>query len=360
MEQSSDGKINELSMSIFNVDNIISVLVEDPYLVGNNSSNSVVAIVNGEEVHGIDPRTVNANPADVGSAGQEAFDSLTRARANGLTYSSAIEAAYGTANASFTKATTEEVNGTWDRLKSDSRDLLGGVVQIKTTFANFLDYWPEYSTVTAVGQNVLYVNNAMPYRVGDFVYISALGKEKAASIVAIEDNERLYISSINLSTEALEPLTTEDGLVILVGEVPDYAPYAGEALYIVNDLADQESYIEDTFKIDQLEGLNDYVANFSLVSWLQYFKNKTPRRKYYKNTCQWEYKGPECQYPGPGGLPIPGTNLLSNVNPIAANNTIALEDASDSCSGSFKACELRNNQIHYGGFPATGRTVPRA
>ena len=31
----------------------------------------------------------------------------------------------------------------------------------------------------------------------------------------------------------------------------------GEPLYIVNSLADSESYIEDKFKIDQLEKLSD-------------------------------------------------------------------------------------------------------
>ena len=150
IEQASDGKISDVTVSIFNVDNILSVLLEDPYLVGNCTTNSVVAHVNGEAVHGIDPRTVNANPADVGSVGDEAFDSLTRARANGLAYSSTIQSQYGRANASFTKTQCESINGTWQEQKPDTRDLLGGVVNIKTTFANFLDTWPEYSTVKFV------------------------------------------------------------------------------------------------------------------------------------------------------------------------------------------------------------------
>ena len=47
IEQASDGKINELSLTVFNVDNIISALVEDPFLVGNNTSNACQAFVNG-------------------------------------------------------------------------------------------------------------------------------------------------------------------------------------------------------------------------------------------------------------------------------------------------------------------------
>ena len=105
--------------------------------------------------------------------------------------------------------------------------------------------------------------------------------------------------------------------------------------------------------------MNDHLATFGLVSWLQYFKIVTPKRKYYKNTCQWKYKGEECQYPGPGGIAIPGWNKVSNTNPIAANNQIASDSGGDICAKSLIACSLRNNQIHFGGFPATGRTVPK-
>ena len=55
----------------------------------------------------------------------------------------------------------------------------------------------------------------------------------------------------------------------------------GDAVFIVNPQADAESYIEDKFKIDSLETLSDEVATFSLISWLQYFRNQIPNRKYY-------------------------------------------------------------------------------
>ena len=104
-------------------------------------------------------------------------------------------------------------------------------------------------------------------------------------------------------------------------------------------------------------------STFGLVSWLQYFKLQVPKRKYYKNTCQWVYKGEECQYPGPSGGNIPGTS-----NPVLQANTKAItaanEDAGsnfdlDVCGKSILSCQLRNNQIHFGAFPATGRTVPK-
>jgi phage-related protein len=332
-----DGKINELTLTVFNVDNIMSSLVEDPFLVGNNISNSVIAIVNNEELHGIDPRTVNATPADVGSPGSDAYDSLTRARANGLAYSTDIVSTYGSANATFTKTQTLAINGLWQAQKQDTRDLLGAVVEIKTTFANFLDYWPEYSTVRFVTSNVVEVFNAVPYRVGDNVI--SVASNTQATIQAIEENRLLFLSN---------PLSTANTSVS-----------AGSPVYIVNDKADPESFIEDKFRINQLESLNDHIATFGLVSWLQYFKIVTPKRKYYKNTCQWRYKGEECQYPGPGGIAIPGTNLVSNTNPIAANNQIASDSFGDVCAKSLSACTLRNNQLHFGGFPATGRTVPK-
>ena len=334
INQTGDGKINELSLTIFNLDNIISAIVEDPFLVGNNQSNSVQAVVNGELVHGIDPRTVDASPSDFGSEGTEGFDTLTRARANGLAYSTTIEGAYGRANASFTRSQTLSVGGTWQEQKLDTRDLLGGVVEVKTTFANFLDFWPEYSTVVSKRSNIVEVVNSLPYRVGDTVKASS--GSITATIQSIEEQSFLFLST----------------------QLEDSIPL-GTPIYIVNSDADAESYIEDKFKIDQLEGLNESVATFNLISWLQYFKLVTPKRKYYKNTCQWKYKGPECQYPGPGGLSIPGTSLSSNANPIAANNQTASSASGDVCGKSIISCTIRNNQQHFGGFPATGRTVPQ-
>ena len=332
VEQTSEGRVNELSVTLFNVDNLISRLVEDPFLAGNNSSNATMAHVNGELVHGIDPRTVNVTLEQAQAISSEMFATLTRARANGLAFSDDVVAQYGKQNASFTYGQTESVSGTWEFDKEDSRDMLGAVINIKTTFANFLDYWPEYSLIANVSSTVIAVRNATPYRIGDNVRSSVGSTE--ATIQSIDLDNNIYISN------AL-----------------DIATAIGDPLYIINIDADTESYVEDRFKIDNLESLTDHVATFGLVSWLQYFKIVAPKRKYYKNTCQWVYKGAECQYPGPGGLAIPGSNLVSNASPIAANNQVATKDV---CSKSFAACGVRNNQIHFGGFYGVGRTIPRA
>ena len=336
IDQASDGKINELSIEIFNIGNIISSLVENPFIAGNNISNSVVALVNGEFVHGIDPRTVDATPASVGSPGSEAFDTLTRARANGLSFdASVVSDVYGIANAAFNFQQTQVVGGTWRNDTFDSRDLLGGVVNIKTTFAQFLDFWPEYSIITSINSNVISVKNSSPYRVGDNL-VSIAGTVEG-TVLAIDSNNTIFLSN------AL-----------------DGATQTNRPLYIVNPEADVESYIEDTYKIDQLESLSEQIASFGLVSWLQYFKTVLPKRRYYKNTCQWQYKGAECQYPESGTGTIPGTFPAETANGFFTNNNVSTTDPSlDVCSKSFTACSLRRNTLHFGGFPGTGRQVPR-
>ena len=262
VETGSDGKINEVTITISNFDNIISTFVENPFLAGNNSSNSVVALVNNEFVHGIDPRTVDANPSDLSTSvtvgehtGVNARALLQAQRDKGLTYSAAVQGRYGVANASFNyDETVNSVNGTWVEQKHDTRDMLGGIVEVKTTFAKFLDYWPEYSTARYISSNVVEVVSALPYRVNDNVVAEAGTTE--GTIQAIEENKFLFLSN---------PLDSNTSV--------------GDAIYIVNSEADTEAYVEDIFKIDNLESLDDTVARFGLISWLQYFRLQVPKRK---------------------------------------------------------------------------------
>ena len=355
LEQKSDGEINELSVTLFNFENTISALIEDPFIAGNNKNNSAMAIVNGEYVNGIDPRSINAVPGDLGDpepVNQLSDSNVANVAANVLqflrniqvdganvyNFSSTVVGTYGKENAAWTR--DEVISGdhqgvaNWDEKKLDSRDLLGGVVEIKSTFANFLDFWPEYSTIKSQFANAFEMTTTMPYRVGDNVKSSKGDTE--ATITAIEENRFLF-----LSNDLSEGTTIND------------------PLYIINVDADPDSFLEDVFKIETLDSLNDLAAEFTLTSWLQYFRFVVPKRKYYKNTCQWEYKGAECQYPGPGELPIPGTDLKSNANPIKADNTVGSNPNDDVCGKSLLACQVRNNDIHYGAFPATGRTIPR-
>ena len=355
LEQKSDGEINELSVTLFNFENTISALIEDPFIAGNNKNNSAMAIVNGEYVNGIDPRSINAVPGDLGDpdpVNQLSDSNVANVAANVLkslrniqvsssnvyNFSSTVVGTYGKENAAWTRDEVISADGAgkdnWEEKKLDSRDLLGGVVEIKSTFANFLDFWPEYSTIKSKFANAYEMTTTMPYRVGDNV--KSTKGDTEATITAIEDNRFLF-----LSNDLSEGTTVND------------------PLYIINVDADPDSFLEDVFKIETLDSLNDLAAEFTLTSWLQYFRFVVPKRKYYKNTCQWEYKGAECQYPGPGELPIPGTDLKSNANPIKADNTVGSNPSDDVCGKSLLACQVRNNDVHYGAFPATGRTIPR-
>ncbi len=352
MEQKSDGEINEVEVTLFNFENTISALIEDPFIAGNNKNNSAMAVVNGEYVNGIDPRSINAVPGDLGDPHATDLSNVSNLASNILqslrniqvgganvyNFSSTVVSNYGKENAAWTRDEVISADGAaeanWDEKKLDSRDLLGGVVEIKSTFANFLDFWPEYSTIKSKLGNAYEMTTTMPYRIGDNV--KSTRGDTEATIQGIEENRFIFLSN-DLS----------EGTTV------------GDPLYIINVDADPEAFLEDVFKIETLDALNEVTATFTLTSWLQYFKFVVPKRKYYKNTCQWEYKGPECQYPGPGELPIPGTDLKSNANPIKADNTPTSSPQDDVCGKSLLACQVRNNDLHYGAFPATGRTIPR-
>lgn len=305
----STGKINDISISISNYDNLITQLVESPYLVGNNSSNATTATVNGELVSNIDPRTVPGNAL----------------------YDVDVVSARGGMNLAFDYASTQVVGGTWTPAKIDTRDLLGGVVEIKTTYANFLDVWPEYSTIRSKFSNTVEVYSSLPYRVGDNVRPNSTSVESTI---------------VNMAGNFITLNELQDDVII------------GEPLYIVNDEADSDNYHVETFKINNLESLDDKVATFTLVSWLQYFKLQLPKRKFFKNVCPWSYKGAECAYPTNGSGSIIGSSKTANGFFDINNNTV-FTAAQDVCAKNFEACSLRHNEIRYGGFPGTGRTIPR-
>lgn len=334
------GKIGDVTISFSNWDNIITSYVEDPFLVGVNKSNQISAYVNGELVTNIDPKTVPQN---------------TSGNPQGLHYDATYATNRGGINLAYDYDSAIAVDGSWTLDKPDSRDLLGGVVEIKTTYANFLDVWPEYSTVDTlgvVGDNIN-LKSTLPYRIGD---------EICASID--EGATKYTITAVNASN-------------IVVGTVAGLSaafPVNGN-VYIYNTERDSESYSLDKFKIDSLSGLDEKAATFSLINWLQYFKLQLPKRKYFKNTCPWLYRGPECRYPiNANDLPrpdIPGSNtfiisteeLLDDGNKANGFFTINNEPTNslslDVCAKNLQACTLRNNQVHFGGFPATGRNLPR-
>ena len=308
----STGKINQITLRISNYDNLITTLVENPFLVGNNKSNGTTATVNGEVVTNIDPRTIP----------------------NNISYDQDIVDSRGGVNLAFDYDSTINLAGTWTKLKQDSRDLLGAVVEIKSTYANFLKYWPEYSTVQGKYGNALHLYVTYPYRNGDIITTNS--NTNATAIVYSVKQGMLITNSINF--------------------VQQVKPF--DRILIVNPETDEDNFVLDTFKVESLQGLDEKVATFSLTSWLQYFKLQLPKRRYYKNTCPWSYKGEECQYPDNGTGSIPGSTETAN-GFFDINNAIVGSQDNDVCAKDEVGCELRRNRIHFGGFLSSSRTVPR-
>ena len=119
---------------------------------------------------------------------------------------------YGSENVSWSRDEVLAVDraglSNWDEKKIDSRDLLGAVVTIKSTFANFLDVWPEYSVIKSSFSNTIEMYTTSPYRVGDNVKSSKGDTE--ATIQAIEENRFLFLD------RELETGTTRGDAVYIV------------------------------------------------------------------------------------------------------------------------------------------------
>jgi phage-related protein len=299
----SAGRISETSLKISNFDGYIAQLVENSTIAGYNSSNATIATVNGETVQNIDPRTVASN----------------------VHYSSEVASARGT-NAAWDYDSTISNGDTWTSFKADSRDLLEAVVEIKFTYAKFLDYWPEYSLVKNSTANSATVFSSAPYRIGDLVTSNTNTSE--STITNIQGNT-LYFNNTDL------------------GDL-----VSNSKVWIKNPDADKNSYVEHVFTITGLQELDELSATFSLTNWLQYFKNSVPKRRFFAYTCPFQYKGSECKYPASGSGSIVGANPSLQANGFFTISNVSTGNIQqDLCAKTLTACALRRNTINFGGFP---------
>lgn len=299
----ASGKIGEITLSISNFDGSIANLVENKNILGYNSTRSTIALVNGELVQNIDPRTVTSN----------IFFNLSVQQARGE-------------NAPWDYESTIDEGDTWTSLRTDSRDLTGAVVDIIVTYAKFLDYWPEYGSVTTTTSNSANVTFSSVYRLGDIVTTDA-----TSNVSAVED---IVGDTIYFSNTSLNMLTTNSNL------------------YIVNPDADSSAHVKHTFVVSSLDELDEMLAKFSLTNWLQYFKNIIPKRKFYATTCPFVYKGEQCKYPASGTGNIVGSNPAVSANGFFTySNATTANLAEDICAKTLTACKLRKNLINFGGFP---------
>jgi phage-related protein len=164
------------------------------------------------------------------------------------------------------------------------------------------------------------------YRIGDL--IAADNTSNVATIYSIQD------STLEFYDNSLSTLT------------------ANSNLYIVNPDADSSAHVKHTFVLSNLEELDEIIAKFSLTSWLQYFKNILPKRKFYSTTCPFVYKGEDCKYPASGTGPIVGSNPTVQANGFFTFGNVSTTNiAEDICPKTLTACKLRKNLVNFGGFP---------
>lgn len=303
---SSDGTIGEIALDLANTDYYFSELVENTSLVGYNNTSAVTATVNNELVGNIDPRTVPGNPA----------------------YDPNVVSSLGGVNSAFSYSSTSSLGEEWVSLIKDSRDLLGAVVEIKSIYASNLQYWPEFSLITAVNSNVITVTDTSPYRLGDSVQSNT--GISAGEIVRISNNS-ITVDSTDLSSI-----------------------FSGEKLYIKNSNYDPYAFLDHKFIITKMISYDETRVSFNLSERTTQINNELPRRKFYKNTCPWKYKGIECKYPTDGSGVIANTYPAVSANGMfTVNNISTTNEALDQCSKSITACRLRNNIQNFGGFPGT-------
>jgi phage-related protein len=302
---SSTGKINEIGLTISNFDGSIANLVNNKNILGFNSDRSTVVAVNGEQVQNIDPRTVTSN----------------------IFFNPSVFEARGE-NAPWDYESTISEGDSWTSFRVDSRDLTGAVVEIKLTYAKFLDFWPEYSLVKSSTTNSAEMYSVAVYRIGDIV--TTENTANTTSITDIKDNT-IYFQDSNL----------------------DLLLDNSSKLLIVNPDADSSAFVKHVFVLSSLEELDEITAKFNLSNWLQYFKQSIPKRKFYSDSCPFKYKGELCKYPSNGLDTIISSNPSIQANGFFTINNVSTANISeDICAKTLTACKLRNNLVNFGGFPS--------
>ena len=307
---SADGSLGEVNLILDNTGYEFSALVENAKLVGNNSTSADTATVNGELVTNIDYRT---NPTHV-------------------SYDAAVATARGGINLAFDYASTTSLGDTWATILHDSRDLLGAVVEIKSMYASSLEYWPEYGVVNSISSNIFTMSDSSPYRVGDEV--------KGNNNAALGTIARIANNDVIISQASLTGLST------------------GDRLYIKNENYDPYGYLDHKLVVTKMVSYNETSVVFNLSERTSTLIDELPKRKFYKNTCPWKYKGVYCKYPQNGN------GIISNTFPVrlangmfTVSNATTLDGAQDRCSKTVLACKLRNNLQNFGGFPGTNEKL---
>lgn len=112
----------------------------------------------------------------------------------------------------------------------------------------------------------------------------------------------------------------------------------------VNPTADATAeFADDVFFIDRKSNENKQTVEFELAAAFDVTGVKLPRRQIVQNVCPWKYRGAECGYTG---------TAYFNISDVSVGSA-----ALDVCGKRLDSCKLRfgeNNELPFGGFPASG------
>jgi lambda family phage minor tail protein L len=135
-----------------------------------------------------------------------------------------------------------------------------------------------------------------------------------------------------------------------------FGDFAGAKLKVINTLAkylDADNFSngnqtasneakEQLWYIEQKTSENAQAVSFELSNPIDFEGLKIPVRQ-ISNYCHWcamgNYRGEECQYIG--------VAMFTDKDEPTDNPAL------DRCSGRLSSCRIRNNEIHFGGFPAS-------
>ena len=135
-----------------------------------------------------------------------------------------------------------------------------------------------------------------------------------------------------------------------------FGDFAGAKLKVITTLAkylDAENFStgnstasneakEQLWYIEQKTSENAQSVSFELSNPIDFEGLKIPVRQ-ISNYCHWcamgNYRGEECQYTGAA--------MFTDKDEPTDNPAL------DRCSGRLSSCRIRNNEIHFGGFPAS-------
>ncbi len=94
-------------------------------------------------------------------------------------------------------------------------------------------------------------------------------------------------------------------------------------LVFYDRLDDPDAYLEDVYYVDEVV-VNEEVVEFTLSSKFDLLQETLPRRRFYRNFCQWKFKSTECGYTG----------------------------TETSCNKTLQRCKELGNEARFGGFPS--------